>query len=290
MATSGPNIRELCDMLRQPSTKVQAIAQLQDTFNRLVGFFLPDPQAFSDLLTDTGSVITGQAALWFMMRDERSPRPATLKLTCPLHEFDTVYAFLMQLPDATVHPYHEDLFLSNENRVDYYGIRQRTCVKTAMGVIELLESESHTAFHPIPFQHGTHMMNALSPGHFISPYASLTLNKIAFTPPLLIRHHNAELPTVDSTKFRLETYPLAVSDVGKTCYFFPACSKRIRTFADEDCLTLSFSTTPVETYHNIPMDATCTAWRLGGEPCGNSRCFLEMERKIETELEFSPFA
>ena len=281
MTTTQLNIRELCTMLHQPSTRAQAIDELQGTFNRLVEIFFPDPQAFSALLTDTGSVITGRAALWFMMRDAQAAKPTALTVTCPLHQFDAVYAFVRGLPGASVHPYPEDIYLSNDNRAHYFGVRQRTRVKTAMGLIELLESESHTAFHPIPFQYGTHMMNVLSPGHFISPHANLTLKRIAFTPPLFIRHHNSELPTVDSTHFRLVTYPFAVSDLGETCYSFPACCKRIRTFADEDCLVLSFSASPIEAYHDIPMDATCTAWRLGGEPCGNSRCFLGVERKVE---------
>ena len=137
MATSDLDIRRLCEMLRQPSTRDQAIAELQDTLKRLLEMFLPDPQAFCSLLTETASVITGHAALWFMMRDDQLPKPATLTVTCPRHRFDTVYSFLAQLPGAEADPYPEDLFLSDWDRANTFGVNQRMRFETVGGVIEM---------------------------------------------------------------------------------------------------------------------------------------------------------
>ena len=290
MATSDLDIRRLCEMLRQPSTRDQAIAELQDTLKRLLEMFLPDPQAFCSLLTETASVITGHAALWFMMRDDQLPKPATLTVTCPRHRFDTVYSFLAQLPGAEADPYPEDLFLSDWDRANTFGVNQRMRFETVGGVIELLESDSRTAFHPIPFQYGTHLMNVLAPGYFISPYAKLTLKKIALIPPLRGHYLPPLLPMYDGTNFKFHTQASAVSRVGETCYMFPACPKHNRSFADEDCLTIPFAPSGLGLLDEIVMDSTCTTWRLGGVPCGNRRCFLEVEKKVETDLEFSPFA
>ena len=290
MAMSELSIRALSDMLQQTSTRAQAVQELQLTLHRLLEMFLPDPAEFCALLTDTASVITGHAALWFMLRDEQQPKPRSLTVSCPLHRFDRVYDFLMKLPGASADPYPEDLFLSNDDRVDGLGIRKRMRVKSDGGLIELLESDSFTAFQPIPFQSGTHMMNVLCPGHFISPYAKLTLKGIAFAPRLLGHRLIRHLPIYDTTEFKFHTRPSDVSDVGQTCYMFPACPKRVRTFGDDDCFTVSFTQSPLLSMDEIQMDSTCTAWRLGGVPCGNRRCFLDVERMVETDLEFSPFA
>ena len=283
MAASELDIRALSSMIRVPSTRTQAVDELQRTLVRLLEMFVPDPHTFSDLLTETGSILTGQAALWFMMRDNGHPKPRTLTICCPLHRFETVYGFLLQLPGALAHPFPLDRFLSDENRADCFGVQRRMLVETEKGTLELLESTSITALHPVPFQYGTHLMNMLSPRHFISPYASLTLKKMAFIPPLFGRRLSRDLPTHDSTRFTFWTRPAAVSEVEQTCYMFPACSKRVRTFADDDCLVIPCMTRSGESYHDIAIESTCTAWRLGGLPCENRRCFLEVERVVVTE-------
>ena len=111
MTMSQLDIRTLSRMLLRTSTsRLHAIDELEQAQLSLLEMFLPDPDAFCDLLTETASVITGEAALWFMMRDDHVPKPSSLTVCCPRHRFDTVFAFLTQLPGASVHPYGEDLF------------------------------------------------------------------------------------------------------------------------------------------------------------------------------------
>lgn len=285
MDPSNQDIRSLARMSQDPSTRDLALNELHNTLLRLLAFFVPDPDAFCTMLTQTGSLITGQATLWFMLRAEGWRKPQSLKLVCPWDQFHNVLKYISAMPGAHESVYPETMGYHGGIRVDVYGNHSHRLIQTNMGFIELIQSAFGSAFHAIPFQSATHLMNVLTPSLFISPYPKLNLSRVTITSPL--RTHclsPEERSFIDEYKFTCHTSSTALGGLEETCYNFPACCKRQRTFADEDCMVILMAVDSDPKLADTLLETQCTAWRLGGKACGNSRCILPRDRHVDSHI------
>lgn len=143
-----------------------------------------------------------------------------------------------------------------------------------------MQSTEPSAFNPLPYYWGTHVMNALTADTFICPYPSLT-----FQMKGIVNHLPTPLTGIavvdkyHQRGFQLHTSGTEFLDLSHTCADFSACSNRDRFFGDDE--TLIFPVFGTEDDRNI--DLTCTtAWRLGGKACGNKRCFIPSETTLCT--------
>ena len=281
MDTSQDDIPQLNLSASEALNTEPITPRLKRSLEQLLAHFVTDPQSLISVLSHTGSLITGDAALTFMLFPDTCPKPPSLKISCPMHQYDAVIAYFTGSPCTSI---------TKTNALDHLnvhildrtqGILSNTIVQNTHGIIDVVQSNCHSAYHPIPFQKGTHLMNVLSPAFFICPYPNLTAKRITIIPDTPSgTDHTAVSPWLDQLHFTCLSSPCALYDLRESCYNFHACSKRVRTFGDDGTMLITFGAADDNSVTD-PL-STCTAWRLGGWPCGNRRCFLEINRSVET--------
>ena len=240
MHTLNADIRTLSVAQTDPLLRDAAVSRLQRRIRDLLAFFVPEPASFSSVLAETGSLVTGEATLWFMLCGDQCPEPSSLKVVCCRDNFDYVLRHLSKIPGSSVSesPLGRDLY--PPIRATTFGTLSHMLVRTRQGLIEVLQSDCNTAFHPIPFLRATHLMNVLSPVFFISPYPRLICSRTCIvTSASTCPDVEGDSPWLQHLRFTRLSDRNEVCDLSRTCYNFSACSKRVRCFADDDCLTVS---------------------------------------------------
>ena len=231
---------------------------------------------------ETHSIITGEAALWFAMRAGNERKPTVMDVICPCYSFENVQMFFRNLPNTTWTTSLDNTIENVIQQDEFHGRRTFYIATTKKGIIRVTQSVSHSALHTVPFQEATHLMNVLTPHLFICPYPTLTLNKMT----IAASHDSHTRQCHDVYKkdeFIWLTHASTLSTLSFTCYNFPACPRRDRSFLDAQCLSIRYDLTERQSVAEMLYKARYTFWRLGGRECGNDRCFLPVRKRVSSE-------
>ena len=233
--------------------------------------FTSNPAGFRNMLRDTGSVVSGSTALWFLLRKPTSWTPNDMDIVTPYSQYDDVLAYLMSLPGAVhVHYVPDDYrYLPG-----YYGRRR---IDIAGHVIDVVQSRTESPFTVVTGYWSTHLMNALTADAFWSAYPSHTMRMtgiVNWTPKggcysIAMEKHQQRGFSLDST-----SRPAIGVDLTSTCDGYIGCPRRDRVWGDEFTLKIPLlHSSASDLIKSLP--GTLTAgWYLGTSGCGNARCLL----------------
>lgn len=245
----------------------EVVEELNERYKVLLGKFVEDAEGFRQMMRKTGCVISGSAALWFLLGGPEHWLPRGLHLMTRDYNFFQVIAELRQLDGARMDP------------ISPWGspIAAYNCdvtVRTPKCTFRVFQSHYSCALCPIPFYWSTHLMNVLTADALYCPYPSLTLRNIGVYPAHAKgsiggpRHREGDRDLA----FTFHHQPSDVRDGSKGCAGFVACSKRQRFFGDRGTFALPLGKGSVkDSVASLGIKGTA-AWRLGGKGCGNVEC------------------
>ncbi len=258
--------RTLC-----PETDLAGSKHLNHEYNKLLLHWFEDPEGFRDVLRLTGSVISGSTALQFLHRDNPVDwTGADLDVYTPRTTALRMLHYLVNVEGYT---------LDNINRPSYRpdsrGFHRVYHVSNNEQSIDIIQSVTLSALHPLPFFWGSHVVTFIDADMFCLPYPDLTLSGRALLTPLAL--HQMEYPDLRTIrcirKYEDRGYTVRCShtqwpDATPCDQTHEACPRRPRYFGDELCLMGSFypDSTPIPpTPHGL-----IPVWWRGGRPCDNA--------------------
>lgn len=258
--------------------------ELYLSFMALLSTFTPEPLAFRSMMRSTNSIISGSTALNFLLRQKADWTPGDIDIIAPEEEFNNLLHFIQQIPGAAV-----TLDVDDGDEEFYRGLhlghRRLVKVETGQAKFDLMQSRGRSAFNPIPYYWGTHVMNALTADSLFCAYPTWTLQCEAIITGMLDR--TPPRTVVEKYKrrhFVFTTIANRKAPDPTSCADFTACAGRDRFFGDDDTLLLAIpheNGTADVGLHDGSQTHT-TAWRLGGKACGNRRCFIPGDLKVCT--------
>ena len=249
----------------------EAGEELNERYEQLLGKFTEDVNGFREMMRRTNCVISGSAALWFLLSSPEDWSPNDLDLLAPESKFVDVVKFLTGLDgaefqvatDAPEWPYHSEAYSA------------RTTITTPKGTLDVFKSCRESALFPIPYYWSTHLMNALTADALYCAYPALTLAGQGVHPAHAGAGHS--LKSDDSHCDQGFTTYQDVSEMwevaeSSTCLGMIACSRRQRFFGDDRTFVVPLGEGTVKSSVGWMAELGTAAWRLGGAGCGNERC------------------
>ena len=265
---------QLCALEKDASWQPAVRLELKRAYDKVLSPFTDEPDVFRSVMRDTGSVISGSTALWYLMRMPDSWTPNDMDIVTPYSSFSDVLSYLMTLPGAT---------LIDEQADDYRFLPGYCCryrVRTTGGYIDILQSRTDSPLTVITGYWSTHVMNAMSADAFWSAYPSLTLAGIGIynlTPEggsytYAVERHGQR-------GFRISSADDFVHDIdlGRTCDGYSACPRLDRVWGDEFTLKMPLTHDSVGSLMDSLVGTHTVAWRLGTPGCGNFKCLLDTD-------------
>ncbi|KAK7677655.1 hypothetical protein QCA50_019346 [Cerrena zonata] len=251
------------------------------SFTSTLSTLTHDPAAFRDMMRRTNSIISGQTALYFLLREVRPWKPASTDLLTTPTYFETALTFISGLPGASI---TYDSAVHNQHQLERTIPSLRMVrVTTPMAIFDITTSGEHSPFHPIAHYWSTLVMNALTADFVICAYPTLTFSRQG-----VIQFSHPPSPVIEKYKhcgFTLSTGRREAWDLTQSCSDFVACGSRDRYFGDKATLVFPIFAGVGDVDHSVmekPDADVTTAWKLGGRPCGNAGCFVPSERVVIT--------
>ncbi|KAI9064829.1 hypothetical protein FKP32DRAFT_1527238, partial [Trametes sanguinea] len=155
------------------------------------------------LLRLTSSVISGSTALHILDVDRAATwTPMDLDIYAPCHSALQVVAYMCRVEKYELLE-HPDTYSYAAGGFDtVYRLRRGT------KEIDIIQSSTRSALHPIPFFWSTHVMNYLTADSFCIAYPELTLNGKALLNPIHLLDNLHAPPSVvaNITKYNARGY------------------------------------------------------------------------------------
>lgn len=264
---------------------------LEKTWLSMFPPFVDSPEAFIEILDTTSSVISGSFALWFLLGGALGWEPQDLDIYCPVYGGNKVVHYLKMF---------EGYFEESENvediEEDYERGRrnQLASINTIIHLtsprgrrIDIVESTSPSALHPLPHTWTTILPNYVSartlcvpyPYHVLCNFGSLACENSG-SPATREEVAKYEGRGYTMYPFRsgisasvVRAYPSVLREGG--CTENPYCPNMTRTFGDQWCLRYTFKEKRSEGLDGV--GCLVPEWRLGGF-CG--WCEKETSTKV----------
>ena len=250
----------------------EAGEELCSRYEALLGRFTEDVDGLREMMRMTSSVVSGSAALWYLLGSPQDWMPDDLDILVPESRFLDVVTFLTKIDGAEFGgviepvewPYPSEACLA------------RAIIKTPKGTLDVLQSARESSLYPIPFYWSTHLMNALTADALYCAYPGLTLTGQGVFPT----HTGEFVGPLSEAKhrnrgFTVHAHAKEVWDgAGESgnCMGMIACSRRERYFGDEKTFVVPLGRGTVKSSVAWLAERGTAAWRLGGAGCGNARC------------------
>lgn len=229
---------------------------------------------FRGALRSTKSVIAGSCVL-NLLDIERAKywTPNDLDIYCPSEYTLRMVWYLCQVEHYNV----SDVHISSYSG-DSAGFKRVVHLEKEDRRIDVIQSATLSALHPIPFFWGTHLVNYISADSFCLAYPTLTLQGRGLLNPIsLIEYRYVRQRTLDvlrkyeSRGYDFRLHPTAWgADPTTECDGREGCPRAVRYFGDRCCLTGSLRVARDTLYiPSDPVDRPRTVrWWRGGDACG----------------------
>ena len=262
--------------------------EIERWYKQVLSKFTPDPEGLRGMMRDTGAVISGSTALWFLTREPERWVPEDLDIITGRDKFREVVEYVKgMLKDPRV------TTLTHKSNHDYYPVAAyegRVQIEAGAIRIEVLQARVQSPFYAIPFYWSTHLMNAIAADAVVCGYPELTLRKVG------IMRHNDDFsifgPTEATYKkytrrgFKLYDDGRRVVDTTGGCRGYIGCGQRDRIFGDGWTMVIPTGQQTVMEAAETMRGKEVTAWRLGGGACGNGECFGRRYQMVIATMEW----
>ena len=250
----------------------EAGVELNGRYEALLGRFTENVEGFREMMRKTNSVISGSAALWFLLSSPQEWIADDLDILVPESRFPEVVAFLTAMDGAVLERMMEPVVWPYPSE----ACMARAIIRTPKGNLDVLQSRRESALYPIPFYWSTHLMNALTADALYCAYPALTLASQGMYPthtgefvgPLSEAKHRNRGFTVHTRANEIWDGP----DGSENCMGLSVCSRRQRYFGDDRTFVVPLGRGTIKSTVAWMAEMGTAAWRLGGEGCGNARC------------------
>ncbi|OBZ77071.1 hypothetical protein A0H81_03174 [Grifola frondosa] len=247
---------------------------LTSRLRTLLARFFDNVDAARTLMRNTNSVISGSSALAYVLPSNINWQPHDLDLYVPNGEFTHVVNSLVLSEHYTnVSPAHI---------IDHYTgpVERVVRLQKDNRNVDVIQSASDTALHPIAFFWLTAVTNYVSADHAYVGYPELTFAQRALLHPHYINNFHTIAPRANSLieKYQQRDFDIRMREISWS-HYSPrpgqiirerkgSCASIIRFFGDDFGLT-----TPIHTSDTVIPDITArqrltVLWRRGGIPCG----------------------
>ena len=236
---------------------------VKQRFGKMAGRFFPDTEAFSHMLSQLRAVVSGSAALHFMLPPKLTDwTPKDLDIYAPYTHHISLYARMLDLGysitdehDSDNPPYSDSL------------IKQVATLSNGTCKVHVIFSKCETAFAPIFEFHSTAVMNFVSPHHIFSAYPDLTFNGLSMINPGAIYFGNFNISAIDALrKYNARNFRYV------NCAALGSCTTPSRTLTDSKCFWMNLHHVPYMDKSAFELFGTYQTvdahWILGGKICG----------------------
>ena len=279
-------IEDLLKLFDDKTFQPRVIGEFTRRLRTALALFVPDPEAFRDLIRHTGSLVGGSVALWFACSLPTTWRPDYLDLLIPVASTTTVKQFLLKMPGSALVPLTG---LRNDLSDEWLYRRYSFCVWTTRGIVRVIPSMHIQPLALVPYYRGTHLMHVLSADAFVAPYMRLTMASRAIgtdAGKTMGVDETGDGPddepaTCDSRGFTLHETGAEFVNLRGGCYNFVACCQRQRWFTDNETLLVQIGRGGDKDVFGIFRKCRW-GWILRVNPCGNRTCFFSRDFTVES--------
>ena len=251
------------------------LIELNRCYNATLSTFTTDPFAFRDILRRTGSLVSGSAALWFLLRTPDDWSPVDVDILTPRLAFDPVVRLIQDLIGSQA-----QITFTRRPHGEPGPYTRRCTIHAGDFRIDIMESQTDSPFTVMMGYWSTHIMNGLMADSFWSAYPSLTLRGMGVENYCETGGcHSASMSECHGRRFTLfkEGENVQFVDPKGDCGGFSACPNRNRFMGDALTLKLSMLQETDEEFVQSLVGSYTVGWRLGWSACGSSRCFMPGE-------------
>lgn len=266
---------------------------LHTRYNSTLRGFGVDPLSFRSVLRLTGSVISGSTALHILDGARRAAwAPNDIDVYVPRGKAMRIVTHLQVV---------EDFHLTRQDSAFYgrtaSGFSRVIHLSKGNTSIDIIESLTQSALHPIPYFWSTHLINYLTADSFCIAYPDHLLTGRGVLNPIALLEGQYPSPRtlMVMEKYRARGYDVRLSpnawkgDPSAECDFGADCPRSIRIFGDRSCLVGSFKPFACPARHppGNPDPRHAVRWWRGGSACGGRcvhLCFFREVPTVETKV------
>ncbi|KAI0349459.1 hypothetical protein OH77DRAFT_1499553 [Trametes cingulata] len=166
--------------------------------------YVQDIEGLRAVLRITRSVLSGSTVLHILdIQGSDAWAPQDLDVYSPIDTVRRMVHYLITAEGYRLHQIHDSTY-----QADGAGLRQVYSLVKGSCKIDVIQSTTLSALHPIPFFWGSHLMSYIGADTFCMPYPTLTLQgRGLMNPVALIDHRYAHKRTLDvMAKYRTRGY------------------------------------------------------------------------------------
>ncbi|OBZ71096.1 hypothetical protein A0H81_08554 [Grifola frondosa] len=248
---------------------------LSGKLRSLLACYLAKPVHFRNLMRITNSIISGSAALEYILPRYNTWHADDLDIYVPHNMFNRVVSYLV------LFAHYKPVFPQDMQTHYNGGIMQVVRLKNGNLQIDVIQSASMSALHPTTLFWNTALTNGISADGVYCAYPQLMLNMCGLISPCnLIGHHVPDECTVDLiVKYTMRGFDIRVREPlwsHKSVNTLlplgapgPACAYTVRIFGDHMGIYTSLYPYSTHTIDIIARQSIIVMWRRGGSHCAH---------------------
>ncbi|KAI9069830.1 hypothetical protein FKP32DRAFT_37151 [Trametes sanguinea] len=237
--------------------------------------FVHNPTHLRNMLRITSSVISGSTALHILdVERGKNWTPTDLDIYTPHYSALQIVRYLCKVEHYHIHPNPAHYSYPISGFIAVFHLR-RGDIK-----IDVIQSTTRSALHPLPYFWSTHVMNYLTADSFCIAYPEYTLHGKGLLNPIHLLDSvvpdrrivaNIQKYITRGYDFRARTTAWA-ADVDAPCDNPSACPRTIRFFGDKYCVIGSFTSHSDPSHYDrgLPDHDRTVRWWRGGPTCGGT--------------------
>ncbi|KAJ8457462.1 hypothetical protein ONZ51_g11515 [Trametes cubensis] len=268
------------------ATEEAVVCLLNIRYNGALSKYLNNPSGFRSLLRITNSVLSGSFAL-HVLDGHRRPQwtPNDMDIYVPVSRARRVATYLVQVEGYQIVECRKSVY-----SIHLAGFSLVIQLSKGSSRINIVQSATLSALHPIPYFWSTHVMNHLTADSFCIAYPRFTLAGRALLNPIVLvddRYPNDRtlgmLTKYQARGYDFRLHPYAwADDPSAECAGGEGCPRSSRTEGDKFCLVGSFNASPRQDAfrRGLPDNSRTVYWYRGGDACGGKCKYLSPGRQV----------
>lgn len=273
-----------------PEVKTIVDRYIEAGFLTVLHTFVLSPTDLLDCMDETGSVVSGSVALWFVLGGSTGWIPNNLDIYCPSYTTCTLVKFLQEQEG-----YAENAGSQRTDTHDYstlpsidpsiYSITRLVHSKGRR--IDIIESLSPSALHPIVSGWTTLLPNYVSARTLCIPYPYHVLARTgcfaqsqenpSYTYQIIEKYVSRGFAMLEYQSGLTPGVARAYPDAPQDCAQNPYCPHHLRSFGDKWCLQYTFRKGMEGQMDRV--ECLIPKWRFGGDKCGG--CGRNSNREVK---------
>ncbi|KAI0349060.1 hypothetical protein OH77DRAFT_232328 [Trametes cingulata] len=259
-----------------PCAEHAVLAVLNARYDGLLSKYVSKPAEFRAVLHMPKAVVSGSAALHILDVDGRGAwEPKDIDVYTPIGMSMRFVKYL----EGEGFRVAQCQSSSESYQDDYAGFK--TVVHAVKGTltVDVIQSTTLSALHPLPYFWSTHVMNFLTADSFCIAYPAFTLQGLGLTNPIALddRRYPRQRTLDVMAKYKARSYDFRLhphaweADVHAKCRQAEGCPLSIRWFGDRFCLMgslIAVDMTLDGTASLLPDNTRTVRWWRGGDACG----------------------